>query len=153
MHGVELFPYRNEVRKVLIPYLKNLDEDQWTATSQGYPNNIAWVISHIALSEEYWVTQIGLKNSPHLTITPTSLPQEILGAYVDIRKQTDEILCTISQDELQSILHVPEFSDGWVPPSTPTWKWLFHHVFTHEVYHAGQIGIIARLNGFKGPLF
>ncbi|SDS29965.1 Uncharacterized damage-inducible protein DinB (forms a four-helix bundle) [Paenibacillaceae bacterium GAS479] len=153
MLEMELFPYRNDVRKVLIPYLKNLNEDQWTATNQGYPNNIAWVISHIALSEDHWVNQIGLKGAPVLAITSTSLPQEILAAYVDIRKQIDEVLRTISQAELLSIIQVPEFSDGWAPPSTPTWRWLFHHVFTHEAYHAGQIGMIARLNGFKGPLF
>ncbi|MEX2104740.1 MAG: DinB family protein, partial [Bacilli bacterium] len=46
---------------------------------------------------------------------------------------------------------VPTFSDGWEPPSPPTWRWLFQHVYTHEAYHVGQISVIARLIGIKPP--
>lgn len=138
---------------MLLPYLERLDEDQWFTAYQGYPNNIAWIVTHIAKSEDYWVTKVGLKSAPTLAITSTATPLEIITGYVQVREQTEKVLTSLNDRELNSPLDIPEFSDGWIPPSLPTWKWLFHHVFTHEAYHAGQIGVIARLSGFKGPLF
>ncbi|WP_226002501.1 hypothetical protein [Paenibacillus sp. BJ-4] len=54
----------------------------------------------------------------------------------------------LTADQLNTVVQVPTFANGWTPPFESTWKWLFHHVYTHEAYHAGQNGVIARLNGF-----
>lgn len=147
------FPYRNDLRKTLIPYLTKLDEAFWFKTSDGYPNNLAWIISHIASSEDYWVNEIGLKKSCILHLHEDCSPKELLDSYIQIRNYTDDILHTLDQSELNALVEVPRFSDGWTPPSVPTFKWLFHHVYTHEAYHVGQISIIAHLNGFPKPLF
>ncbi|MBA4537945.1 DinB family protein [Bacillus aquiflavi] len=148
-----MFPYRNDLRKTLIPYLKSLNENDWYRSTAYYPNSIAWIISHISTSEDFWVNKIGFKNNEILTINEHSTSTEILNGYIKIRKRTDNILKTLAFDQLNEIVDVPTFSDGWIPPSKPTLHWLFHHVYTHEAYHVGQIAIIARINGFKQPLF
>lgn len=148
-----LFPYRNDLRKTLIPYLNTLDDALWFRKSDMYPNNVAWVISHIASSEDYWVNEIGLKKNCILQLNDESSPKEILDSYLQIRNYTDNILHTLDQSQLNKLVEVPKFSDGWTPPSVPTLNWLFHHVYTHEAYHVGQIPIIAYINAFKKPLF
>ncbi|WP_445506569.1 hypothetical protein [Niallia sp. 03190] len=58
-----IFPYRNDPRKTLIPYLSNLDEEYWFKESDFYPKNLAWIVSHISNSEAYWINEIGLKKN------------------------------------------------------------------------------------------
>ncbi len=148
-----LFSYRNDIRKTLIPYLNKLDEEFWFKKSDVYPTNLAWIISHISSSEDYWVNEIGLKKSCFLKLNDDCSPKEIVDSYIQIRHYTDDILHTLDDSQLNQLVEVPKFSDGWTPPSVPTLNWLFNHVYTHEAYHVGQISIIARINGFQKPLF
>ncbi|MBK3496333.1 DinB family protein [Viridibacillus sp. YIM B01967] len=148
-----LFPYRNDPRKTLIPYLRKLDEEYWFKKTAVYPNNLAWIISHIASSEDYWVNEVGLQKDSILTINEDSSIQEILDSYIRIRNYTDDILRRLDTKLLNKIVEVPTFSDGWTPPSEPTFNWLFNHIYTHEAYHIGQIALIAHINGFPKPLF
>lgn len=148
-----LFPYRNDLRKTLIPYLSSLDEELWFRKSDIYPNNLAWIISHISSSEDYWVNEIGLKKNCILQLDDESSPQEIVASYIQIRNYTNNILHSLEESEFNKLVEVPKFSDGWTPPSVPTLSWLFHHVYTHEAYHVGQIPVIAHMNGFQKPLF
>jgi uncharacterized damage-inducible protein DinB len=141
-----LFPYRHDVRKILIPYLQQLTSAQWQA--DAYHNSISWVIDHIARTEDYWVFQVGLKQNSRILGD-----ENLLTNYMHIREETDKVLHSLQKQDWVQLVDVPEFSDGWLPPSDPTMQWLFHHVYAHEAYHAGQVGVIARLNGFDGPLF
>ena len=147
-----LFPYRNDARKILIPYLNQLTEEQWHARHPDHPNSIAWIVEHIARSEDEWINVIVLKGERRLQRV-LDRPQQILQAYIDIRDHTDQKLDFMEYDEHEPVVELPRFSDGWEPPSPPTLRWIIHHVFDHESYHVGQIGVIARLNGFAGPLF
>ncbi|WP_445487481.1 DinB family protein [Niallia sp. 03133] len=147
------FPYRNDPRKTLIPYLKNLDEECWFQHSPFYSNNIAWIISHISSSEDYWINEVALKKRCILTLKEDSSPQDLLNSYMEIRSYSDSIIHTLEDSQLNQIVDVPTFSDGWKPPSFPTLRWLFHHVYAHETYHIGQIAVIAHINGFQKPLF
>ncbi|HZH60529.1 MAG TPA: DinB family protein [Metabacillus sp.] len=148
-----LFPFRNDLRKTLIPYLKELDEVSWNKKSDIYPKSISWIIAHIAQSEDFWVNTVCFKSDTTLTITEKSKSSEILKGYIDIRNHTDKLLQSLDPTILDEVVTVPTFSDGWVPPSKPTVNWLFHHVYTHEAYHVGQIAIIAKLNELQKPLF
>ncbi|WP_342560657.1 DinB family protein [Psychrobacillus sp. FSL W7-1457] len=148
-----LFPYRNDYRKTLLPYLKNLPEENWLKTTKDYPNNLAWVISHIATSEDYWINEVAFKKNLILTVDEYSQPLEIIKAYEEIRLHTDAILESMETIDLNQLIEVPIFSDGWSPPSIPTIRWAFQHVYGHETYHIGQIAVIAHLNGFQKPLF
>lgn len=142
-----IYTYRNDVRKVLIPYLQELSPQQWDA--DAYHNTISWVIEHMAQTEDYWVFQIGLGEESRLS----GSDRNPLEQYLQIRKETDQVLQSLQVKDWDRLVDVPDFSDGWKPPSEPTMRWLFHHVYSHEAYHAGQIGVIAKLNGFNGPLF
>ncbi|MEQ2526664.1 DinB family protein [Robertmurraya yapensis] len=148
-----LFPFRNDIRKTLIPYLTELDPSDWYKKSSAYPKSIAWIVSHIATSEDYWINSIYLKKETFLQIDENNTPSELLNSYVQIRNHTDILLQSLELDKFNNAIEVPTFSDGWVPPSEPTIQWLFHHIFTHEAYHTGQIAIIAHLNRFRKPLF
>lgn len=150
---IMLYPYRNDARKTLIPYLESLDEKFWFIQSDTYPNTLAWIIAHIASSEDYWINEIAMKNTCVLNLNEKNSAKEILDGYIQIRHYTDEILHSISLPELNILIDVPNFNDGWKPPSEPTLNWVFNHVYMHETYHIGQIALIAHLNGFQKPLF
>ncbi|WP_313798588.1 DinB family protein [Cytobacillus sp.] len=148
-----LFPFRNVPRKTLIPYLTNLDEECWFIKSDIYPNNLAWIISHITSSEDFWINEVALKKSCILNVNEYCSPKEILESYIQIRKYTDDILYQLEDSQLNEIVEIPKFSDGWTPPTVPTLNWLFDHVYSHEKHHIGQIAVIASINGFQKPLF
>ncbi len=150
--GKAVFPFRNDLRKILVPYLRDLSHSAWVRTSEAYPRSIAAVVRHIAESEDHWVHVIGLKQSAVLPPRLTT-PQELLDAYITIRERTDAVLSSLDEAALGKMVEVPQFADGWVPPSPPTWRWLFHHVYSHEAYHVGQIAMIARMNGIAPPSF
>ncbi|MFO1443640.1 DinB family protein [Bacillus sp. Bva_UNVM-123] len=148
-----LFPFRNDPRKTLIPYLTNLDEKYWTLKSDVYPNNLAWIISHITSSEDYWINEVALNKNCILNVNEYCSPKEILESYIQIRIYSDDILHQLEDSQLNKLVEVPKFSDGWKPPTVPTLNWLFDHVYSHEKYHIGQIAVIAKINGFQKPLF
>ncbi|MEH6944485.1 DinB family protein [Bacillus sp. JJ722] len=87
-----LFPYRNDPRKILIPYLEALDEQSWFKKSDVYHNSIAWIIAHISCSEDYWINKIWLKDSCLLNLNEHSTAKELLESYIYIRNYTDDIL-------------------------------------------------------------
>lgn len=147
------FPYRNDFRKTLIPYLKNLSEENWVKVHPNYSNNVAWIVSHIATSEDFWINKIAFKKKSKVTVDAYSPPCEILKAYEEIRMETDFILNALDVVQFDQLIEVPSFSDGWIPPSVPTIRWVFQHVYGHEAYHIGQLAVIAHLNGFEKPLF
>jgi uncharacterized damage-inducible protein DinB len=149
---IDCFPYRNDVRKVLVPYLRELSEAEWLRVSPHYPNSVAWVVRHLIESEDGWIHGTGQGQELAFADIPEGR-ESLLEAYIEIRSRTDALLAAMSEEDGKKLVHVPAFSDGWTPPSEPTWRWLFHHVYTHEAHHAGQVGVIARLNGFRGPLF
>lgn len=148
-----VFPYRNDFRKTLIPYLKNLSAENWRKVHPNYSNNVAWVISHVATSEAFWIKEIAFDKKSKLTVDAFSTPGEIIKAYEEIRMETDVILNSLEPEQFDQLIEVPTFSDGWIPPSVPTIRWVFQHVYGHEAYHIGQLAIIAHLNGFEKPLF
>jgi uncharacterized damage-inducible protein DinB len=152
MNLTQLFPYRNDIRKTLIPYLQTLHNKDWFRSHPDHPNSIAWIVRHMASSEDEWIHVIGFGRKPTL-IHLTESPKELLESYINIREQTDVLLKTLTWSDGDRLIEIPSFSDGWKPPSTPTLRWIFHHVYEHEAYHVGQIGVIARLNGFVGPHF
>ncbi|MEE3806719.1 MULTISPECIES: DinB family protein [Lysinibacillus] len=115
-----LLPYRNDLRKILIPYLNNLDEEFWFKKPDFYPNNLAWIISHISSSEDYWVNEIGLKKSCILNLNDACSPKDILDSYIQIRDYTDDILHILGDSLLNKLVEILKFSDGWMPPSVPT---------------------------------
>ncbi|MEY9979082.1 DinB family protein [Lysinibacillus sp. RC79] len=148
-----LYPYRNDARKTLIPYLKKLDKNDWFLKSDVCPKTLAWIIAHIASSEDYWINEIAMKDKCILNLNEESSSKEILDGYIQIRHYTDKILHSVNILELHTLIEVPNFNDGWNPPSEPTLNWVFNHVYMHEIYHIGQIALIAHLNGFQKPLF
>jgi uncharacterized damage-inducible protein DinB len=152
MNLTQLFPYRNDIRKTLIPYLQTLHNKDWFRSHPDHPNSIAWIVRHMASSEDEWINATGFGRKLTL-IHLTESPKELLESYINIREQTDIILEMLTWSDGDRPIKVPSFSDGWKPPSTPKLRWVFHHVYEHEAYHVGQIGVIARLNGFVGPHF
>ncbi|WP_199614512.1 DinB family protein [Paenibacillus alkalitolerans] len=153
MKLIDLFPYRNDVRKILLPYLRELPQDAWFRTHRDHPNSVAWIIRHIVEGEDGWIHETALGRRAAMKDVPLDSPVALTEAYIEIRRQTDGLLESMTVEDGDRLIAVPAFSDGWKPPSPPTWRWVFHHVYAHEAYHAGQIGVIARLNGFKGPHF
>ncbi|MDO7907875.1 DinB family protein [Paenibacillus sp. JX-17] len=156
MHPIELFPYRNDIRTVLLPYLQQLPESNWFRTHSDHPNSVAWIIQHISDSEASWLHTAGLH--AHLDRDTAARnhqasPAELIDRYIRIRLKSDRVLRDLSITDLKRLIELPKYSDGWTPPSPPTLRWVFHHIYEHEAYHAGQIGVIARLNGFAVPLF
>ncbi|WP_054707618.1 DinB family protein [Bacillus sp. JCM 19041] len=148
-----MYMYRNDCRKILLPYLENLSEEEWFKQTVDYPKNIAWIIVHIAGSEDYWINEVWLKKPCIIDLHEKRRPEELIKAYTDIRTYSDQLLINQSPHELDKLIEVPEFGDGWKPPSPPTVNWLFNHLYSHETYHVGQLAIIARLNGITPPQF
>lgn len=140
------FLYRNHPLQVLRESLAGLTPAQLTWTPPGGRNGIGWLLQHMLQSEDYWIHHLAYGSSVARDI-PADDGRALLTEYDRVRSATDERLAAATPEELARVVAVPTFSDGWAPPCTPTVHWVFHHVFEHEIYHAGQISLLLRLQG------
>lgn len=97
-------------------------------------------------TEDFWV-----HNLAYGAAVAHPVPQDDADAILTecrrVREQTDARLAAATPEELERVVAVPAFDDGWTPPCPPTVHWVFHHVFEHELYHIGQISLLLRQQG------
>jgi uncharacterized damage-inducible protein DinB len=147
------YPYRHDNWACLKPALEKLTPEQLLWKPQGC-DSIGKILAHMAGCENFWINELaGLGPILLRDPLPESDAECLLLAYEKVRAQTEGILHSLKETDLKRVVDVPEFSDGWEPPSTPTLHWVFHHVFDHESYHCGQIALLMRMQGLEPPIF
>lgn len=140
------FPYHNEPLDILERHLPPLDATQITWVPPGGRNSIGWILAHLVSTEDFWIHQLAFGTPVGAEPDPSDI-RELLRAYRRVRTRSDERLDDCSPADMERIVDVPTFGDGWKPGFPPTVFWVFHHVFEHEMYHIGQISLLLRLAG------
>lgn len=141
-------------------YLKHAEEadKHKTHTINGYTtNSILWTVAHLAWSQEYLILKsvankdLGIpwfelfvigKEQPATELLPPW--EEVLTAFNDVHKGTMELLRSLPDSVLDELNH------GDLEISTRRKKReLIVHFCRHECAHAGQIGLMIRMQGKK----
>lgn len=149
--AIERFAYANDLREHFFPAYKQVSPEQLEWKTDGYKNNIGFLLRHIAQSED-WFLQAVIKREAMTPRRKAGLQTiDQLLAYLDeTRENTLKFLKANPIDVLNETRTIPEGFRG-KPINEPSVGWIIHRVFDHEVYHLGQINILLRLQGVDPP--
>lgn len=147
-------------RELTLFYLNHAEEADkcQTYTVNGYTtNSILWTVAHLAWSQEYLILKnvtgkgveipwfqlfvIG-KKPPATELLPPW--EEVLTAFSDVHRRSMELLHSLPD----SILDEPNHGDLEISTRRKK-RELIVHFCRHECAHAGQIGMMLRMQGKK----
>ena len=151
MKAIELFHFKNDLRERFFPAYQSLTSDQIDWVPEGSKNNIAFILRHIAQSEDWFIRAViaGEEMIPKRR-SELQTVEEMINYLHKTRKRTFEFLEEHSIDILKETRNIPEGYRG-EPIEEPTIGWIINRIFDHEVYHLGQVNMILRLQGIDPP--
>ncbi|MBM82113.1 MAG: hypothetical protein CMJ78_16210 [Planctomycetaceae bacterium] len=147
-------------RDYTLTLLDGIDESDWFRMPEGSPTHLAWEVGHLAMAE-YMLTLFRIRgkidtdnelipkpflrrfvkgSKPEPDPEKHLSPAEIRGTFDNVHQQVMAELGDVSEEQLQ---------DTVVEPYAVTNTQLGSLFFcaSHEMLHAGQIGLLRRLLG------
>ena len=151
-------------RKYTLSLLKDIDDDLWLVKPAGSPTHLAWQVGHLAMAE-FMLTMFRARgkhdNDEQL------IPKSFLKLFLKGTTPEDdgskypappEILEVFHNVHQQLLIEAPTWTDEQldqpvVEPRSVCETVLGSMFFcsSHEMLHAGQIGLLRRLHG-KAPI-
>lgn len=144
--------------------LDGIAMDDWFLVPSGSPTHLAWQVGHLAMAE-YALTMLRIRGKEHedeawmpkaffRQFQKGTVPTHAMADYPDIA----QILKTFDEVHERALLELSRYHDEELSESLPAPYALFPtklgSIFfssSHEMIHAGQIGLIRRLLG-KPPV-
>jgi uncharacterized damage-inducible protein DinB len=151
LKAIELFPHVNDLRDRFFPAYRELTADLLEQKPQGVPNSIGFHLRHIAQAEDWFVQGIilGQEAAPKRKAELATIA-DILAYLEGTREHTLNVLREMEVSKLATPFTMPEGYRG-AKIDNPTFSWLFHRMFDHEVYHLAQVNMTLRLLGKEPP--
>lgn len=152
MKAIERFDYVNDLRDRFFPAYRQLLPEQLEWKPEGSKNNIAFLLRHVAQSEDWFIRVVILGQD----VTPkrkAELPSidSMLAYLEETRSRTIQFLESSAIDVLRETRKIPDGFRGTPMGDDPSVGWIVHRIFDHEVYHLGQVNTILRLQGIDPP--
>lgn len=121
--------------------------------TEGYKNDIAFLLRHTAQSEDWFLHAVILGNKEFTPKRKSKLPtiKELLAYLHETRNHTIKFLEENEILILQEVCTMPEGFRG-KEIKNPTVEWIISRVFDHEVYHLAQVNLMLRLQGIDPPM-
>lgn len=151
MKAIEVFPHVNDLRNRFFPAYKKLTEEQLEWKTEGYKNNISFLLRHTAQAGDWFLRGV-IQQEKMMPRRKRELDtRDKLFDYLEwTRENTLSFLESQDISILQETRQLPEGYRG-EPIENPTIGWILHRVFQHEVYHLGQVNLMMRLQGIEPP--
>ncbi|PWA12659.1 DinB family protein [Pueribacillus theae] len=152
MKAIEQFVHINDLRDRFFPQYETITQEQLEWKTDGYANNIAFLLRHTAQAEDWFLHAVILekqdftpKRKKELTNT-----EEIMDYLKETRENTINFL---EQNEMSILKETRTMPDGFRGKNVenPTVEWIVKRMFDHEVYHLAQVNILLRLQGIDPP--
>lgn len=152
MKAIEQYVYINDLRNHFFPEYENITQEQLEWKTDGYKNDIAFLLRHTAQAEDWFLNAVLLENKEFAPKRRSELPtiKELLAYLHETRNNTIVFLEKNDISILQETRTMPEGFRG-KEVNNPTVKWIVKRVFDHEVYHLAQVNIMLRLQGIDPP--
>lgn len=152
MKAIEQYVHINDLRDRFFPQYESITDEQLEWKTEGYKNNIAFLLRHIAQAEDWFLNAVILENSNFTPKRKRELTntKEILDYLRETRANTIRFLQENDIAILQETRTMPEGFRG-EKVDDPTIEWIIKRVFDHEVYHLAQVNVMLRLQGIDPP--
>lgn len=152
MKAIEQYVHINDLRNHFFPAYENLTQEQIEWKTEGYKNNIAFLLRHTAQAEDWFLNAVIFEKSGFAPKRKNELPtiKELLAYLRETRSNTIAFLEEHDISVLKETRSMPEGFRG-KKVEQPTIEWLIKRVFDHEVYHLAQVNLMMRLQGIDPP--
>jgi uncharacterized damage-inducible protein DinB len=154
----DLFSNYFTVRKELVAAVDNLTPGQLAFTAPNHANSIGWLLTHIAETEEWWVSTVALRREDYREedfdrFKAASRLDEYLGLLIETFDATSAYLEAEPLEDWDRVFYrvhgVGE--DGKPFDYKVSKRWLVWHVVEHQARHRGQIFMLLRMQGLEVP--
>ena len=141
----------NDLRDRFFPQYRSITQEQLEWKTEGYKNNIAFLLRHIAQAEDWFLNAV-IREQNFTPKRKHELPtiKEIMDYLEETRENTIHFLKENNISILQETRTMPEGFRG-EKVDDPTIEWIIKRVFDHEVYHLAQVNILLRMQGIDPP--
>lgn len=152
MKAIEQYVHINDLREHFFPAYEHLTQEQIEWKTEGYKNNIAFLLRHTAQAEDWFLNAVIFQDKDFTPRRKSELPtiKELLAYLRETRSNTITFLEENERSILKETRTMPEGFRG-KKIEQPSIEWLIKRVFDHEVYHLAQVNLMMRLQGIDPP--
>lgn len=152
MRALDQYVHVNDLRTHFFPQYEHLTEQQLEWKIDGYKNDIAFLLRHIAQAEDWFLNAVILETKDFVPKRRKDLTtiNEMVNYLKETRENTIQFLSEHPISVLKETRKMPEGFRG-KEVEHPTIEWLIKRVFDHEVYHLSQVNLMLRLQGIDPP--
>jgi uncharacterized damage-inducible protein DinB len=143
-----MYDWVRRTREVLFEYTDSLPVDVYTLEHPDFAyGSIRNIHAHVAGCYQYWVCEVGLKESAN-HVDPSSLPDaaSMRAAFAKVDLMLEEAFTKFQN--LDDPLEVVRPGRDVLMVSQ---RWLITHPITHEFHHKGQLLALGRVLGHPLP--
>jgi uncharacterized damage-inducible protein DinB len=142
----ELFEHIENSRKLVLEAAEKLDRESFLSRQKGM-SSIRDLLVHLMDSEDYWVGSV-IRGEKREKFLPDKYEDvAALKAHWDgIHERTKKLLSDVSEGRVSE-----KTSVQWEGKTTLDVGTVLLHLFTHELYHCGQICLLMREQGHEPP--
>lgn len=143
---IELANFNIWANNIVISWLEQINDDQWTQEIESSFNTIRETVLHIASAESAWYERmIKNKNIEWFQKSFTGNKQEVIELWKTKSQNILDFLNEFDETRMNEILAFTRLNGE---KQTMPYFQIFAHVLNHSTYHRGQIVTMLRQSGF-----
>jgi len=142
----ELAEYNVWANNIVISWLNNINEEQWTKYVVSSFNSIAETVLHIASAETIWIDRLNKELSPvWLQTVFKGTKKETIELWQKSTAGLKKIVDEFDETKMKEKLIFKRINgDRYEMPNYQ----VFAHIFNHSTYHRGQLVTMLRQVGY-----
>jgi len=146
MKPAQLFAHWKQIRNDLIFTINQFTDDELRYVPFENSWSVGQIAVHIANAENGWFQHVLLQNMdswPEDKIEDYQTRGAIIARLTEVHRSTEAYLDQLEEEDLDAIIEAP-WGDKF-----PV-RWIFWHLFEHEIHHRGELSMILGLLGRQG---
>lgn len=143
---LELANFNQWANNIVISWLEQINDEQWTQTIESSFNTIRETVLHITSAESAWYERMIMKeNVEWFQKTFEGSKQEVIELWKIKSDNLVKFLLDFDESRINEILHFTRLNGE--KQAMPFYQ-VFAHTFNHSTYHRGQLVTMIRQSGF-----
>ena len=150
--------YNKITNELMNKIIKEMSEEEWNKTFNGYFKSVHELCSHIYICDFNWLKRFKLlryftilnKNIFEINYSFSEIIFNDISEYILMRKELDEIIIEfieeLKEDDFEKIL---KFTDSKGLKIERKMESLIFHVFNHQTHHRGMISLYMEMLGIE----
>jgi len=147
MEVLDMFAHWEQIRVDLLTNIDDFEKDELDYVPFSNAWSVKEILLHIAHAEEGWIQYVIRGEYDRwpddFNKEEYSSKSEIQAKLNEVHKRTNDVLSTLSLDDLNRVIEFPWNGKGKI-------GWIIWHVLEHEIHHRGELSLMLGLLGREG---